>query len=455
MTTATAAASLNQIPSFETIHMRLPSSSGPNNNAGGGNSSYPALPPGIHTKRHNKFKLEPIRVLEPSSKKLNLPEAQRIMCIMDELIKKTEMLEFVYFMMKNTDRIRSIIQKHLNEEEKQRNYEDMFVSMLAYHKKLVDSYDSSKFNKQSQASSQTKAQAETLLKSSCKDILRIFSLKPSFLESIRAEFYKVEKKLKNKQIVELASSLTELKEIIHERLLTTPNEQNEKIDYLKELLTREKSNNEIIKKLQVEQNTILKDKEKDIKLRNDQIRKLDNDLKNVERFSSELIKRTKLDAEQQEASETKASDGRKAKLQQELNQLRQQFQSLVLEHREQEQQLRKEKWKNETNVEGILGRYDDDMTKKQSEFDEIEELHTEEKKQLEELEEKFKPLEEEYLKITEERRVAESLRRIEEESLNKKIIAAVTIQSFWRGFKLRKGLFKKGKGKKGKKGKKK
>ena len=137
-----------------------------------------------------------------------------------------------------------------------------------------------------------------------------------------------------------------------------------------------------------------------------------------------------------------------------MNQLRQQFQNLVLEHREQEQILRKEKWKHETNVEGLLSRYDDDMTKKQNEIDEIEALYEEEKKQLQELEEKFKPLEEEYLKILDERRTLERIRRMEEDSLNKKVKAAVVIQSYWRGFKLRKGLFKKkGKGKKGKKGK--
>ena len=55
----------------------------------------------------------------------------------------------------------------------------------------------------------------------------------------------------------------------------------------------------------------------------------------------------------------------RSKFQQELNQLRQQFQNLVLEHREQEQILRKEKWKHETNVEGLLNRYDDDMSRKQ------------------------------------------------------------------------------------------
>jgi hypothetical protein len=36
-----------------------------------------------------------------------------------------------------------------------------------------------------------------------------------------------------------------------------------------------------------------------------------------------------------------------------------------MEHRDQEQTLRKEKWKQETGVEGILGRYDEEMTKKQ------------------------------------------------------------------------------------------
>lgn len=51
----------------------------------------------------------------------------------------------------------------------------------------------------------------------------------------------------------------------------------------------------------------------------------------------------------------------------------------------------------------------------------------------------------------EERRMVEALRRIQEEALNRKVKAAVVIQSYWRGFKLRKGLFKKAKGKKGKK----
>ena len=56
----------------------------------------------------------------------------------------------------------------------------------------------------------------------------------------------------------------EAKEILLEKLLTTPNEQNEKIDYLRELLIREKSNNELIKKLKDEQSIALADKDKEV-----------------------------------------------------------------------------------------------------------------------------------------------------------------------------------------------
>lgn len=55
----------------------------------------------------------------------------------------------------------------------------------------------------------------------------------------------------------------EVRDMMHERLLTTPTEQKEKIEYVKELLLREKANNELIKKLKDElaQATAVKEKE--------------------------------------------------------------------------------------------------------------------------------------------------------------------------------------------------
>lgn len=51
------------------------------------------------------------------------------------------------------------------------------------------------------------------------------------------------------------------------------------------------------------------------------------------------------------------------------------------------------KWKIETEVENWIQKYDADMGEKQDEYEEIDAVYTEEKKQLNELEERFKTLE--------------------------------------------------------------
>jgi transcription initiation factor TFIIIB Brf1 subunit/transcription initiation factor TFIIB len=51
---------------------------------------------------------------------------------------------------------------------------------------------------------------------------------------------------------------------MHEKLLTTPIEQKEKTEYLKELLIREKTNNELIKKLKDEQAQAQAEKEREV-----------------------------------------------------------------------------------------------------------------------------------------------------------------------------------------------
>ena len=55
--------------------------------------------------------------------------------------------------------------------------------------------------------------------------------------------------------------------------------------------------------------------------------------------------------------------------------------------------FKQKKWKIETEVENWIQRYDGDMGEKQDEYEEIDGVYTEEKKQLNELEERFKTLE--------------------------------------------------------------
>ena len=87
----------------------------------------------------------------------------------------------------------------------------------------------------------------------------------------------------------------------------------------------------------------------------------------------------------------------------------------------------------------------------QGEYEEIDTVYTEEKKQLNELEERFKTLEEEYSQIMEERRIARERQEAAERELQMCVSAATTIQAFWRSFKVRKALKSKKKKKGGKK----
>ena len=74
----------------------------------------------------------------------------------------------------------------------------------------------------------------------------------------------------------------------------------------------------------------------------------------------------------------------------------------------------------------------------QDEYEEIDSVYTEEKKQLNELEERFRVLETEYNRIMDERRRAREVREAAERHLQTLIRASLTIQAFWRSYKVRK-----------------
>lgn len=286
------------------------------------------------------------------------------------------------------------------------------------------------------------------LNTSCKNMLRAFSVNPSAMNSIKHEFAKRDQ---NSQA--LITHMSELRDILLNKLLTTPEEEKERMEYLQEISKRERNNAAIIEKLEAELKAAQDDKDEEIKKKNDVIRGLQADLRQIQKFSEDHIRRVKLEAEKQENTDKKNSEGRKQRLQQEVTQLNTQLQSLTLENRESEQELRRKKFKIETEVENWIQKYDQDMGERQNEYEEIDAVYTEEKKQLNELEERFKTLEEEYQQIMEERRLARERREAAEREMSLMVKASTTIQAFWRSYKVRKALKarkKKGGKKKGK-----
>jgi hypothetical protein len=90
---------------MDTFHMQIGSSGNPQQQKDMLNSSQMMMP----NSKSRKFKLEPMKVLEPSNKKLTLPESQRIMYILEEFIRQLEILDYIEVITNNDEKVSILI----------------------------------------------------------------------------------------------------------------------------------------------------------------------------------------------------------------------------------------------------------------------------------------------------------------------------------------------------------
>lgn len=281
---------------------------------------------------------------------------------------------------------------------------------------------------------------------SCKNILRLFNANPAAMKVI-LDVYPSDEGPQS-----IVTNMQELRDILMNKLLTNPEEEKERAAYLDEISKRERHNAAVIEKLEKDLKTAIDEKDEEIRKNNDVIKKLQTDLHTIEKVSEENNRRTRLEAEKNEMADAKNSQQKSQKLQSEINALQSALNNSISEHRELEADLRAKKYKVENEVDNWIQKYDQDLGERQDEYEEIDTVYTQEKKQLLELEERFATLEKEYLSIMEERRVARSKLEKAQRELEMLVKAATTIQAFWRSYKVRKALKAKAKKKGGRKG---
>jgi len=81
--------------------------------------------------------------------------------------------------------------------------------------------------------------------------------------------------------------------------------------------------------------------ERQVTKQNEILRRLQADVNQVEKVADESVRRTRTEAEKQEAAEMKNSEGKLGKLQQELAEVRAEYANVLAKHRSGEQALRK------------------------------------------------------------------------------------------------------------------
>ncbi|NWH95586.1 DRC10 protein, partial [Aegithalos caudatus] len=370
-----------------------------------------------------------MKLLDPCQLKPDTKETERILTVLDETVVKLEITRLIPRIIGSLDRYARMLGPEI-------------TSSLREHQKLsmeIQHLLGSPGNEESMRA------VEQRLKCSLRNILRLFLANPLLYHGLK---YKV--RVRKAPADAFIKAFMEFRDFTLEKLLTGPDEEKEKIQFMKDISLRVEKNMETISALQEELAAVIQTRDEELNKKDKTIEDLKTSMEDLAKDCKAEIQHIMEEWEDQLKEDEKASRNRCARLKQDIQLLTARFKALVLEHRASELVLRKEKCKAEREVQKWVQKYDIDMTEKQATYDELQAAYSEEKEQLSLLMEKHALLLQEYSEIEEERRV---LKEKEEEAAREEARrngAATCIQAFWKGYLVRsiyKSKLKKGKGK--------
>ncbi|KAM9625713.1 dynein regulatory complex protein 10 isoform 1-T5 [Morphnus guianensis] len=399
---------------------------------------------GLATPEKAMITLDAMKALDPCQLKTDSLETERIITVLDETIAKLEMSSLIPHIIDSLDRFADVLGPEI-------------TNNLIEHQKLSNEMEHLLASSEEEDTMRAEEQRgclcllEQRLKCSVRNVLRLLLANPSLCQALKYEAWARESPAEV-----FIKAFGEFRNFMLERLLTSPVEEEEKIQFMEDISLQIKKNAEAITALQAELAAAIRTRQEEIHKKDNVIKDLKTSMQDLAKVCKAGIQQIKQEGEKQQKEELQASQARCARLQQDVQQLGAQLNALVLEHRASELALRKRKCRVEMEIVNWIQKYDTDMGEKQAEYEDVNAAYTKEKAQLSLLMEKRAVLLQEYSQIEEERRICQEKKEQALKEFTTMTLAATRIQAFWRGYLVR-SLFKskrkkkKGKGKKTKK----
>ncbi|POI32365.1 hypothetical protein CIB84_003883 [Bambusicola thoracicus] len=354
-----------------------------------------------------------VKVLDPRWLKPNSIETERILSVLDETIAKLELSSLIPRIIGSLDRFADLLGPEIT------------TSLMEYQQ-LSKQMEHLLAAAEEEGTTEAEEQRGSLhllkqhLKCSVRNTLRLLLAVPSLCKALKYEVWAREPATEA-----FIKAFGEFRNVMLERLLTSPAEEEQTVQLLEDISLRINKNTETITALQAELAAAIRTRDEEIQNKDDMIKDLKNSMEILDECCKNNILQVKWEGEKQQKEELRASQARCARLQQDIQQLEAQFNKLVLEHQASELALRK------------------------AEFEEVHAAYTKEKAELSLLMEKHAVLLQEYSQIEKERRINEEKKKQALDELAVLTLAATRIQAFWRGYLIR-STFKPKKKKKGK-----
>ncbi|XP_031984262.1 dynein regulatory complex protein 10 isoform X1 [Corvus moneduloides] len=381
------------------------------------------------TPRKAGIPLSVMKVLDPRQLKPDSTETERILTVFDEAVVKLEITRLIPRIIGSLERFARMLGPEITS------------SLLELQKLSVEIQDLLT----SPGDEERRRAVEQRLKCSLRNTLRLFLANPLLYHGLKYEVW-----VRQSPADVFIKAFKEFRDFTLERLLTSPDEEKEKIQFMEDISLRIEKNTETISALQAELEAAIQTRDEEINSKDKKIENLKSSMENLTKECKADIQQITKEGQKQQKEDEKASQDMCARLEQDVLRLRAQFKALVLEHQASELVLRKKKCKTERETEKWVQKYDTDMAEKQATYEEVEAVYNEEKAQLALLMEKHALLLQEYTEIEEERKMLKEKAEEAAREAARRNDAATYIQAFWKGYLVRsiyKSKLKKGKGK--------
>jgi len=223
----------------------------------------------VHIQQPNRCKRKEDainKLFDSSKRKIDSLDSQRIMGIVEDTIRKTEVVTLLPFITENLERysvmlgtdlcqsleeyekIQTSYSKACSNLRKTRQYSIRQGTISDHSEHRIDLLDDYQENVDFLAKE---------LSNTIKTIMRKFKLNPSALQTIKGEYRE-----RSSEANAMIDQLNQLQETIFTRLVTSPMEEIEKHKLTVQMMAREKKAQGLIKKLEVELKQEKKSKEK-------------------------------------------------------------------------------------------------------------------------------------------------------------------------------------------------
>ncbi|KFP19375.1 IQ domain-containing protein D, partial [Egretta garzetta] len=365
-------------------------------------------------------------------------ETERIITVLDETIAKLELSSLIPLIIDSLDRFADMLGPEI-------------TNSLIEHQKL--SHEMGHLLASSEEGDPLRAEEQCLLeqrlKCSVRNVLRLLLANPSLCQALKYEAWARESPAEA-----FIKAFGEFRNFILERLLTSPVEEEEKIQFMEGISLQIKKNTEAITALQAELAAAIWTQEEELQKEETRAAGRLRPLHHQQLCPEQSVLATQgtenLELEKEHFLPHFAPTWC---LFQTSTGLLWAGQDTLVSAKNLSHFVFQRKCRVEMEIVNWIQKYDTDMGEKQAEYEEVHAAYAEEKAQLSLLMEKHTVLLQEYSQIDEERRICQNKKEQALKELTTMTLAATRIQAFWRGylvrslFKSKKKKTKKGKGK--------